>query len=311
MRLPAHHPRSPPSFPRSNARAWGANGFGQLGNGEIGDSAQDVVIVSGSLQFTSVVVGGYHVCGLEGGGAAYCWGKNMDGLVPILGVGEEFNGVVPQPSPVLGGHTFAALAAGVDFTLGLLANGSLLAWVRRCRRRRRCCCCLANVVVVVVVVVVRGRGQRHTRAPRPCQRLPAASECGPPWLPPGPAPVQGSNNYGQLGVGDTDPRSVPTPVATDATFTGASAGNGFACAMRADTRTPMCARLRRRRPLHAPYPLPPPRMPHSSTLLPARIAGAGAAATAARLATAPPSTAWSPPASTSPMCAPATRHSSR
>lgn len=59
---------------------WGANDFGQLGNGDTtGTASADPVQVSSGLVFSEVVAGDDFTCAtsyLEGSNAVYCWGRN-------------------------------------------------------------------------------------------------------------------------------------------------------------------------------------------------------------------------------------------
>ena len=69
---------------------WGANLYGQLGNGRIADSLQPTA-VAGGLTFTSISPGGAdawiltgaHACGTVKGGKTYCWGANHYGQLGI------------------------------------------------------------------------------------------------------------------------------------------------------------------------------------------------------------------------------------
>lgn len=57
---------------------WGAGDRGQLGNGTFVNFSRIPVAVSqpAGVTFASVHNGGYHSCALDGGGQAYCWGRN-------------------------------------------------------------------------------------------------------------------------------------------------------------------------------------------------------------------------------------------
>ena len=60
------------------AYCWGANSFGQLGDGNTSSSSVPVGVVSG-LTFTSISVSNVHTCGVTTSGVAYCWGSNAQG----------------------------------------------------------------------------------------------------------------------------------------------------------------------------------------------------------------------------------------
>jgi alpha-tubulin suppressor-like RCC1 family protein len=85
---------------------------------------------AGTIIFASVMAGGRHVCGLDEGGVAYCWGFNGDGQ---LGIGETAAGsgpvfAVPQPTAVAGGVTFAALSGGGYHTCGTALSSNPYCW---------------------------------------------------------------------------------------------------------------------------------------------------------------------------------------
>lgn len=77
----------------------------------------------GTTRFNSLSVGNGHFCGLDAGGAAYCWGVNNDGR---LGTGDTIPAAAPEA--VTGGLTFMALDAGGAHTCGLTTDGSAFCW---------------------------------------------------------------------------------------------------------------------------------------------------------------------------------------
>lgn len=75
--------------------------------------------------FTSVVVGEDHTCGIVEGGRAYCWGFNQSGQL-----GDGTNTDRFTPTAVAGQHTFTSLNAGITHTCGLTSDGTLYCWGR-------------------------------------------------------------------------------------------------------------------------------------------------------------------------------------
>jgi alpha-tubulin suppressor-like RCC1 family protein len=75
------------------AYCWGYNGSGNVGDGSTTDRHTPVAVVGGlTLASLTASRGGSQTCGLTSGGAAYCWGFNLDGE---LGDGSTTNRYTP------------------------------------------------------------------------------------------------------------------------------------------------------------------------------------------------------------------------
>ncbi len=113
------------------AYCWGNNWGGQLGNrfvatGGVDDATVEYPVpVSGGIAFEQVTVGGWHACGVEAGGKAYCWGYQADGRL-----GNGVADTLPQPEPmaVRGGLTFQHISAGLYHTCGVTGHGAAYCW---------------------------------------------------------------------------------------------------------------------------------------------------------------------------------------
>jgi alpha-tubulin suppressor-like RCC1 family protein len=108
-----------------SAADWGYNGSGQLGNGTT-TLSRTPVAVSGLSNVIAVAGGGEHSLALLGNATMMGWGANREGQ---LGNGSTANSRVPVAIvdfATLGGIT--AIAAGNEFSLALLTNGTVLAW---------------------------------------------------------------------------------------------------------------------------------------------------------------------------------------
>jgi alpha-tubulin suppressor-like RCC1 family protein len=111
--------------------AWGANEFGQLGDGMLAQS--DVpVAVSGLSGVSAIAIGGASLA-LHDDGTVMAWGSNISGE---LGDGTQtgptecfpLNFCSPTPVPVSELKGASAIAAGNQHNLALLSDGEVMAW---------------------------------------------------------------------------------------------------------------------------------------------------------------------------------------
>jgi alpha-tubulin suppressor-like RCC1 family protein len=121
-------------------QCWGANDFGQLGNGStyhdnplaymtrsatgqpsIGSNTPEAV--NGLTGVTAIGAGSKHTCAVIGGGAVKCWGNNKYGQ---LGDGGTADSNLPVTVQGLTGAT--ALGAGYGWTCALLGDGTVKCW---------------------------------------------------------------------------------------------------------------------------------------------------------------------------------------
>jgi hypothetical protein len=113
--------------PGGEARCWGSDEFGQLGDGP-GNSSGTAISVAGGLHFreigTSRNLWGYEgfTCGLTTAGAAYCWGGNSVGQLGTGGASAH------SPQPVVGGLTFTAIAVGGQHACAIATGGKAYCW---------------------------------------------------------------------------------------------------------------------------------------------------------------------------------------
>lgn len=117
---------------QDETKAWGANGYGQLGLGDkLNKSTPKVVAKTVEKTFSSVSIGGAHTVTLNtvAGGTVWAWGHNSSGQ---LGDGT----LVTKTSPAkvvtsVGGTELTgvkAIAAGGKHTLAIAADDTVLAW---------------------------------------------------------------------------------------------------------------------------------------------------------------------------------------
>lgn len=107
----------------STTKSFGANGFGQLGNGTATNSSIPVTVAE---TFSAVSIGGAHSIGLKSDGTVWGWGNNASGQ---LGNGTQDTKTSPTLVTTPGGISgFTAIAAGVNHTLALDNLGNVWAW---------------------------------------------------------------------------------------------------------------------------------------------------------------------------------------
>jgi len=108
--------------------AWGANGYGQLGDGTLTDRTRPVAVGAGEIpsgvMITEVRAGRDHSLGLGSDGKVYAWGRNASGQ---LGDGTVESR--SQPVAVLVGSVrYSGLAAGRFHSLALATDGKVYGW---------------------------------------------------------------------------------------------------------------------------------------------------------------------------------------
>ena len=81
---------------RGQTWCWGANRFGQLGDGTNLERDRPVR-VAGDHDFVSLDLGSTHTCAIDVSGAAWCWGGNFVGKL-----GNDTTESSPVPVPVVG-----------------------------------------------------------------------------------------------------------------------------------------------------------------------------------------------------------------
>ena len=102
---------------------WGGNSDGQLGQSTQGSDSPAALLVGGNHTFVTVFAGTTHSCGLEAGGALWCWGANNNGQL-----GDGTNVPSATPVQVSGGHSFAQVDAGNLHNCAIDLNGVAYCW---------------------------------------------------------------------------------------------------------------------------------------------------------------------------------------
>jgi alpha-tubulin suppressor-like RCC1 family protein len=195
---------------------WGANYFGQLGDGGTTQPRWTPVLVAGGVSFAVVSAGTGHTCGLTAAGAAYCWGSNTFGSL-----GDGTTTGRSTPGLVTGGVSFTAVSAGTGQTCGLTAAGAAYCWGRNFYGQlgdgTKTDRSTPGLVAGGVSFAAVSAGSSHT-----CGLTSAgATYC---W---------GYNDLGQLGDGTWTTRLTPVLVAGGVSFGAVSAGGGHTCGLTA------------------------------------------------------------------------------
>lgn len=181
---------------------WGYGLAGSLGNGTYVTSPAPVKVTApGDPVFTRVDAGAGHVCALDAGGTAWCWGLNDTGQ---LGRGI-ITAKEATPAVAVGGQVFAALVAGGRFTCALDAAGAASCWGDNAQGQ------LGRGTITGAEVAVA-----PVAGAEPFVRLVAGLQfaCGQTVT--GTAWCWGANDFGQLGMGVVGPDpdyALPTPQA--------------------------------------------------------------------------------------------------
>jgi alpha-tubulin suppressor-like RCC1 family protein len=193
------------------ARCWGDNEYGQLGDGTTTDRTTPVpVLQAGGAPLTGVqaiALGFLHVCAQTAGGEAYCWGANSDGQ---LGNGAETDSPTTTPTPVLqsaGGAPLTgvqALAPGGFHTCAIVSGGEVRCWGDNDFGQLGDGTTTDRLTPAPVLQAggapLTGVQALAATDAHNCVRTTAGVRC---W---------GNNDDGQLGDGTTDDRSTPVQV---------------------------------------------------------------------------------------------------
>jgi alpha-tubulin suppressor-like RCC1 family protein len=198
---------------------WGRNDLGQLGLGDTEDRHVPTQVGSDRDWVKVSLDYGNHTCGIRLDRSLWCWGSNFYGQ---LGLGDTTNRLVP--TQVGDDRDWVTASAGNYHTCGVRVDRSLWCWGRNDRGQLGLGDTTDRHVPTQVGsalgdwVEVSTGGGSHTCGVRRDRSL---------WC-------WGYNRWGQLGLGDTEHRHVPTQVGSDRDWAKVSTGNYYSCGVRVD-----------------------------------------------------------------------------
>ena len=105
-------------------KCWGANTYGQLGNGTTAASPKPVAVSGLGKGVKALGAGGYHACAVTTKGAPKCWGYNGEGE---LGDNTKVNSAVPVAVYSLS-KGIKAIAAGSYTTCAHTTKNTVKCW---------------------------------------------------------------------------------------------------------------------------------------------------------------------------------------
>jgi alpha-tubulin suppressor-like RCC1 family protein len=177
-------------------------------------ACEDPLLPDSTRHYRDVTTGGAHTCALDESGAAYCWGRGLDGE---LGHGRKENSAVPVR--VVGDLAFRSISAGEAHTCAVATDDRVFCWGWNAFYQRGNPNAVDETVPNPVDSEVRftqvSAGAYHTCA----VALDSVVYC---W---------GFNRWGQAGNGTTNTTVWPTPVVGNLRAVQVSSGGSHTCAV--------------------------------------------------------------------------------
>ena len=167
----------------------------------------------------ALTLGSSFSCALTLDAKPYCWGDNLSGQ---LGDATYAPKLVPTAVAIEGGHSFVAISSGLSTVCALEKTGVVSCW--------------GDDPTQPGVRLSFVNHPETIQLGRPIVSIAAGRKSACALDSDGVAYCWGENGKGQLGVGDTIPRSAPVRVAGGLRFTSLSAGFWSTCGVSTDGR---------------------------------------------------------------------------
>ena len=212
---------------------WGANTYGQLGNGSFEDAAVPIPILAPGLRFRSVTAGGRHTCAVSEELEVYCWGSNSNGQLGNASAGLRSSVPVLVGGGAAQGIVFDKVSAGESHTCGIVGTVTYC-WGHNERGQLGNATTLPSVSPVGVLLLPARAFAQHVSAGFEFTCNVVASV--------GRAYCWGRDDSGQLGFGPDELcgvvvcSTVGRPVVGDFSFRDVTAGGLHACGLTQDKR---------------------------------------------------------------------------
>ncbi len=115
-------------FSSGSVECWGANNYGQVGNGTSVEA--DTPVLVSNLAGATAVAGFDNTCALLSGGTVECWGENQNGELgngTVQTLVDSFGGTA-TPVAVSGLTGVTAISVGDEVSCALLSSGTVDCW---------------------------------------------------------------------------------------------------------------------------------------------------------------------------------------
>jgi alpha-tubulin suppressor-like RCC1 family protein len=195
---------------------WGLNDHGEIGTGDMTNLSSPNRVGSDQT-WAQVACGYYHTCAVRTDGTLWCWGRN-DGAQ--LGVGDSNDR--PLPAQVGSDRDWSLVSAGGAHTCAVKQDGRLFCWGTNSSGTLGLGQNDGSFVQATPAQVGQDTGWSQVSAG-------GSHACAVSGLNGQQVFCWGDNGRGQLGLGDTNPRSSPAAVAGTG-WSQVAAGGAFTCA---------------------------------------------------------------------------------